>query len=336
MSSRLESLQSQPQNFAAQEPRRIQAEEAVSLPPRTTGRVQSHSSTDSSTAKPPAWVQNQYVQAAQPGEDVAPLSGSSIAPWPVEQAATHSVLSNRSTAIDQQSQGASSRRASSHEAEPTLPTLSPTPSPSDETPRVAQRIERPSLPTGDLPTSNHVLVQSASPALALKVTGPPTIAVGKGAEYRIEISNPGTLAAEDVAVLIDVPVWAEVAGADATVGAARFEPIVDEVGRLKWGVFPLSAGGSETLTLKITPRQSRPLDLAVHFTHKPHAELAQIEVQEPKLEMALSGPLEVHFGETKTYTIVVSNPGSGPVENVVVNLLPIVAGQDGPALASWA
>jgi uncharacterized repeat protein (TIGR01451 family) len=56
--------------------------------------------------------------------------------------------------------------------------------------------------------------------------------------------------------------------------------------------------------------------------------LAQIDVQEPKLELALSGPRDVLYGETKTFTITVSNPGSGPAENVVVNLLPITSGQE--------
>lgn len=323
MSSRLESLQSQPQIFASEEPRRIQAEGAAALPPRGTGEVQSQAT----TASPPAWVNNQYVQPTQLGEDVAPLAGSSIAPWPVEQAATHSVLSNRSTAIDQSTQPASSRRASPPEVEATMPPQV------EENPHVAARAARPAIPVQEKTKSAGVLLQTTSPTLTVKVSGPPTIAVGKAADYQIVISNPGALAADEVAVFLDIPVWTEVGGAEATIGSARFEPIVDEVGRLKWGTFPLAVGGSETLTLKITPRQSRPLDLAVHSTHKPPAQLAQIEVQEPKLEMSLSGPTEVQFGETKTYTIVLSNPGTGPVENVVVNLLPIAAEQDAPSLS---
>ena len=38
--------------------------------------------------------------------------------------------------------------------------------------------------------------------------------------------------------------------------------------------------------------------------------------------MEIRGPSEVRYGETATYAITLSNPGSGPTKNVVLNLMP--------------
>jgi hypothetical protein len=173
-----------------------------------------------------------------------------------------------------------------------------------------------------------VLFTAEAPVLSVRTAGPPTIAVGKAATYAIEIANSGAADADDVTVLIDLPPWAEVSSTDATSGAARFEPMAEATGRIKWTLYQLGGGKREQLTLKITPRQSRPIDLAVNWTYVPKPRSAQIEVQEPKLALVLAGPQDVHYGETKTYTITLTNPGTGPAENVTLELLPVTSGQD--------
>jgi uncharacterized repeat protein (TIGR01451 family) len=69
------------------------------------------------------------------------------------------------------------------------------------------------------------------------------------------------------------------------------------------------------------------LDLGVTWTFAPASTTTQIQVQEPKLQMSVSGPQDLLFGETKVYTVTISNPGTGDAENVVLNLLPLVAGE---------
>ena len=46
----------------------------------------------------------------------------------------------------------------------------------------------------------------------------------------------------------------------------------------------------------------------------------KVEVQEPKLAMALSGPRSVLFGKAETFKLEVSNTGNGDAENVVLSL----------------
>ena len=80
--------------------------------------------------------------------------------------------------------------------------------------------------------------------------------------------------------------------------------------------------------LDLIPRGNRPLDLGVTWTFSPAQSVTQIQVQEPKLQLSVVGPQDVLFGETKVYTITVSNPGTGDAENVVLNLLAAGAGRE--------
>jgi uncharacterized repeat protein (TIGR01451 family) len=55
-----------------------------------------------------------------------------------------------------------------------------------------------------------------------------------------------------------------------------------------------------------------------------------VDVQEPKLQMHLTGPKEVNFGEKVIYKLTFSNPGDADAENVVVTL-PAIGGGNEPA-----
>src|SRR6202011_2021830 len=83
------------------------------------------------------------------------------------------------------------------------------------------------------------------------------------------------------------------------------------------------AHSSEMLTLRLVPHKGNPLDPAVQWTCSPGGAQTLVEVQEPKLMMALSGPEEILYGKSKIYKLTLSNPGNGDAENVLVNLQPI-------------
>jgi uncharacterized repeat protein (TIGR01451 family) len=203
-----------------------------------------------------------------------------------------------------------------------------------------------------------VLFVRKAPSLAIETVGPRRISVGKEAVYQVLIQNAGEVAAEDVTVFVTLPPWAEVAGAEASVGTthaadagaqqeanAPRSPIASaapmpvpaavatsSIDSFQWKLGRIESKGREKLTLRIIPRESRPFDLAVRWDAKPVPSQATIEVQEAKLALRLDGAREVHFGQKEVYKLRLSNTGNGPAENLAIHLLP-VGGSDHQAMS---
>ncbi len=176
-----------------------------------------------------------------------------------------------------------------------------------------------------------VLFFAQSPLLSVEASGPHKVLIGKPALFTVRLRNAGEVAANNVVVTINIPPYAELVEAQPTAGSAHAAVGTERNEPFEWKLSRFEPHGRETLTLKIIPRKSIPIDLAVQWTCSPEVSQTLVEVQEPKLTMSLSGPSEVHFGQTKNYKLSVSNPGNGDAENVVVNLLPIGRAAEGTA-----
>lgn len=176
-------------------------------------------------------------------------------------------------------------------------------------------------------SSNSVLFERGGPSLAVGTSGPRSVTVGKDAPYKITLVNDGSAPAESVVVTVKIPDSAELAATKSTAGTTS--PVNGEAGSLsvQWAIPHLATGSREELTLGIIARKSRPLDLAVQWTHAPITSRTVVEVKEPKLEMTISGPEEVFYGESAKYRLTLSNPGTGDAEDVTVRLLPTAAGE---------
>lgn len=226
------------------------------------------------------------------------------------------------------------------ESIPTLPTIAPTAVPTAAPTTVAV----PSTPINVVPISPafsnvspvspqptapaaNVLLSNSGPALSFQTAGPRKIMIGKRATYRVKMINKGSIEANNVICSIQLPSWAEVSAEAATTGTHRVDPSEAAGNIVRWTIDSIKAGGDETLTLAVVPRDGRPFDLAVGWAFAPDKTMAQIEVQEPKLELALNGSEEVLYGDKEVLTVTLSNPGTGDVENVVLNLVPLSSKQ---------
>jgi|GEM_PF-1983604 len=174
-----------------------------------------------------------------------------------------------------------------------------------------------------------VLLTGHSPVLVVETTGPRKIVIGKSANYSILVKNNGSVAARDVIVSIKVPEWAEVIGMEAK--SRDVEKPSNTSDGVQWTLRRLKGKGEEELILKVVPRQGLPFDLSIEVSHAPVLTQASIEVQEPKLMMALTGPGEVMYGKQEIYKLTLSNPGTGDAEGVELTLLPTNAGDPTPA-----
>jgi hypothetical protein len=194
-----------------------------------------------------------------------------------------------------------------------------------------QPVARPAAPTSDAaraaqpaaPTRG-VLLSCRQPVITSRVEGPPRIIVGRPATYRVTLENRGDDAARDMTAAVAVPAWAEVVDAAASGGVVERVAATAEgqPNTIQWQLYELPAGGAQTLTLQLIPRGGRPLQLGVQWTHAPCGGQATVEVQEPKLEMNIAGPAEVMFGKSQRYTLTLANPGTGPAEEVNIELTP--------------
>lgn len=181
---------------------------------------------------------------------------------------------------------------------------------------------RPSASAAVKGAAEGVVLSSKGPQMQVRTSGPKAIKIDREAEYKVILANDGDVASGEVFVRVLVPDWVQVAQADGQAGESRAQPNEEGGTRIAWTVSNVPARGEQVLTLKLVPRQSRPFDLTVDWTFRPTSAAAQIEVQQPQLEISLYGPKEVLYGENAIYTITVANPGTGEAEDVTVTLNP--------------
>ncbi len=189
-------------------------------------------------------------------------------------------------------------------------------------PRVADRRS-----TTTTTASRDVLITRKSPVLSVETIGPSRVLIGREAKYTVVLNNAGSVDASGVQLTVSVPDGCDVVAFDPSIGTTH-DPQVPQKHGVVWLLQHLPAGQSAELDVTIVPRDSRPFDLGVQWTYSSQATQALVEVQEPKLTMSLSGPDEVAYGRPASYKLTLSNPGTGLTENVVVRLLPTLAGAE--------
>jgi uncharacterized repeat protein (TIGR01451 family) len=175
--------------------------------------------------------------------------------------------------------------------------------------------------------SQGVLLIRQGPNLSVETAGPRRIAVGREATYEITMRNTGSVGAEELLVFIDLPAWAEVQRAEASLGTAQQAAASGAARQVRWRIGRLESQTFQRLTLKLVPRESQPLDLAIRWDYKQTSTQTIIEVQEPRLAVRIEGPREVLYGKKQIYKLKVANTGSGDAENTTIRLLPLGTGE---------
>jgi uncharacterized repeat protein (TIGR01451 family) len=178
------------------------------------------------------------------------------------------------------------------------------------------------------PQEPGVLVSNQTPLITTNIRGPKQILVGREATYQVQLHNAGDVAAEGIVANIRIPSWAEVVATSSTQGMIQQGNDASGGGQLDWQLSRVEARGNETLDIRLIPRASRPLELGVSWTLTPIGSRAVVEVQEPKLQMTVSGPDEVLFSTPQVFRLTLSNPGTGVAENVKIDLMPPGGGEN--------
>lgn len=192
--------------------------------------------------------------------------------------------------------------------------------PAAEEPQPRFETTRPptSRPPVDISLEAGSLINSVGPQLRVETTGPRSIKIGKPAEYHVTVENLGAVAANEIYVRITLPAWVEVKTDNVTSGSTQKQ--AEDPGQQKviWTVDQVAPQSRQTLKLTALPTSNRPFDLLVDWTLRPITGMAQIEVQQPRLELAVFGPKDVLYGDSAVYTIQLTNPGTGAADNVAL------------------
>jgi uncharacterized repeat protein (TIGR01451 family) len=172
-----------------------------------------------------------------------------------------------------------------------------------------------------------LLVENQTPLITSDIRGPKQILVGREATYELRLQNQGDFDADEVEATVHVPSGAEVVNSTATRGVVHQSQDDGSADSLRWHLQHLAAGATETLEVKLIPHNGRPLELGMTWTTAPMGSRAVVEVQEPKLNINVTGPEEVLYGKPQLYRLTLSNPGTGVAENVKIELMPPGGGQ---------
>lgn len=167
---------------------------------------------------------------------------------------------------------------------------------------------------------DQLLITQKMPIITYQVAGPRKIIVGREAIYRVTLDNRGDAAADQLDATISIPGWAEVVGVSSPTGIVDQQTISEQPREVFWSINRLAGSQKATLDLKLIARVGRPIELGVQWKHSPVAGRTMVEVQEPKIELKLTGPDEVLFGKQRTFRLTISNPGTGPADNVALKL----------------
>jgi len=169
-------------------------------------------------------------------------------------------------------------------------------------------------------TAGHVLwkgftsVTWSAPGLDVQVSGPDHIAVDTAATYRIEVSNPGDLAARNVLVSAVIPPFLKFLTSNPT--AERFEP------RVEWRLGDLSPRETRVLELQCRAVREGNVRLPVEATGDgglKAAGFANTRTSMPALDVRFEqSPTEAKVGELVLFSVVVRNVGSVRLTNVEV------------------
>jgi len=211
----------------------------------------------------------------------------------------------------------SSSRRTHRSAAPSAKVRSMTPSGIPSKPVLSRRVEQGGGNSGQS-ASTGALASSAGALLRVDTIGPETIVLGEEARYIVRVTNQSNTEAKQVLVRAAIPDTVRLGSTEASDGTARAEQGAQGVRLLTWTMDSLKPLTERELRLNLIPLTNRPFELAVEWSLLPISSSAHIKVQQPMLEIALSGPSEIIYGETRAYTVVLTNPGTGDAKSVSV------------------
>ncbi|MEX0726293.1 MAG: hypothetical protein WD065_08495 [Planctomycetaceae bacterium] len=158
-------------------------------------------------------------------------------------------------------------------------------------------------------TSVPTASAAVTPSVSLTWVKHGVVNIGQPSACELIVQNTGNTSVENVTVDVYVPL---------TIRLTKAEPAPkEEIDHLTWVIPALDTQKQHKILIELIPneRGALPLTAQVRFTGVANASLT---VEEPMLKLALKGPAEVLLGDPASHVVVVSNPGTGVAQNIVL------------------
>ena len=157
------------------------------------------------------------------------------------------------------------------------------------------------------------LVTWSSADVAVRISGPAVGSIGHTLKYRIEVSNSGDLAADDVVVTGVVP------GGMSFVSA---NPPAEQTGStIRWPVGSLGMGQTRTFEAEYRAQREGTAEVCAEASAAggfSASKCVVTAVEAPKLEVEIRGPERANVGDEVTYELVVTNRGQVAATDLVI------------------
>ena len=208
-----------------------------------------------------------------------------------------------------QSAPAQDRLAQSAEA---VPRVEPAPSAFERRPIISASddTQRPLEQEGTGTPGSQTLEGMQSPTLSLEKIAPAEIQVGKSGEFQVIVRNTGQVAVHDVVLRDEVPQGTRLL---STTPPAT----TTEDGAMWWQLGTLEPAEDTTITMQLMPLVEGEIGSVATATFQAQASARTVSTR-PLLKLEHTSPPKVHVGDMVTFTIRISNPGSGSATSVIL------------------
>jgi len=155
-----------------------------------------------------------------------------------------------------------------------------------------------------------ILEGQQTPHLTLQKVLPEEVVIEQPATLKTVIHNVGRSVAKNVTITDRVPQGTRLL---STIPDADVSPN----GELRWSVGSLDPNAQLIIEMKVMPLREGEIGSVASVNYTAEAS-GRIAVTRPMLAIEVKAPAEVKLGEIANFEIIVSNPGSATVTNVVI------------------
>jgi hypothetical protein len=157
------------------------------------------------------------------------------------------------------------------------------------------------------------------PQLRLRVDGPQSIEVGKKTTYTIHATNEGESELQGLIIRASTPKGVTIDGIKSMVGAYELDQTPQDVSLL-WELESLAANDSKSLEMQIEVLEADQFAINLEWSVAPSPTQMNVKVHQPKLELDLSGPIDVQAGVPQKYRVRIKNSGSANLSELNLSL----------------